>query len=368
MKVLYAPENPTNDEVLDFFRLKRQSSLEDVKKAYRRLQLIYHPDKHADASKIDRETATRNSQTINRLYIMLPDVLRDEIQKKRRERKFTKKQRRTKNWPKAPRRRPPTKKQYAHCKTKPSQTPPTRDNSTLERPSKPSHISKNHANYDDYEPMDHNETEKQIRAGVQCLVNSFVRKLRNRVSERKTQQTRFAEFISRQKNKRVNQLVTRFIRKLRDSIRQKRAREEELVKLAARRRSERAQRQAELKEYKRPEFRRRLYLKSALRNIFQLKDWMICNVEHREEICREWSTCFEFFEEQRYFLWCLASELITNSRRYKQCFRIHLLSSISFCDNAELSRRIKDISKKWMKWNLYDSEFFEYLTTFNPHH
>ena len=452
MKLLYASEYPTNDEVLNFFGLQRTPSFEVTKKAFHRLQLLYHPDKHAGASSIDKETATRNSQTINRLYDMLPEVIRQEIRKERRnekrnenrkkkeetkekrkkeetnqnvnkeetnpnknkkepnekqkkeetninenkeetkkkkqkeetntnennektkektkrntkpnmynERKFTKLLRRTKNWPKKPRhQRPKTPKQYAHIKTKPQQSKPP----TIVQISTTSSASKN---------------DRETRAGT--VTAHYSRCFSMRTTATLLPQTTTSgevpknhanfddfskdlqEFKSRQKNKRVFLLVKRFIKKLRNSLREK-----ELIKRAEMRQSERTHRQAELKEFIRSEFRRRLYLVSNLGNIEMLKDWMVANVEHCEEICREWSKCFQLYAEKRYFLWCLASELITHNRRYKSCFRIHLLSRISFCDDAKQSRKIKDIIKYWMKWRLYDDEFFEYLNTFHQQH
>ena len=79
-----------DDPILQFFpdqevdlyavlQLKQDASLDDVKKAYRRLALKYHPDKHATASDDAKKDASIKFQQIGFAY----SILSDEKKRKR---------------------------------------------------------------------------------------------------------------------------------------------------------------------------------------------------------------------------------------------------------------------------------------------
>lgn len=53
--------------------LGRDAKVEDIKKAYRRLALVYHPDKHASASQDTKDEASRKFQQIGFAYAVLSD-------------------------------------------------------------------------------------------------------------------------------------------------------------------------------------------------------------------------------------------------------------------------------------------------------
>lgn len=56
--------------------LGRDAKVEDIKKAYRRLALVYHPDKHASATQDARDNASRKFQQIGFAYAVLSDEKR----------------------------------------------------------------------------------------------------------------------------------------------------------------------------------------------------------------------------------------------------------------------------------------------------
>ena len=56
--------------------LGRDVKAEDIKKAYRRLALVYHPDKHASAAQDARDDASRKFQQIGFAYAVLSDEKR----------------------------------------------------------------------------------------------------------------------------------------------------------------------------------------------------------------------------------------------------------------------------------------------------
>ena len=53
--------------------LGRDVTAEDIKKAYRRLALVYHPDKHASAAQDAKDDASRKFQQIGFAYAVLFD-------------------------------------------------------------------------------------------------------------------------------------------------------------------------------------------------------------------------------------------------------------------------------------------------------
>ena len=72
-------------EGVDLFavlRLDQSATLDNVKKAYRRLALIYHPDKHATASDDAKADASLKFQQVGFAYT----VLSDDKKRKRYER------------------------------------------------------------------------------------------------------------------------------------------------------------------------------------------------------------------------------------------------------------------------------------------
>ena len=72
-----------NDPITQFFpgeeevdlyavlSLENDASLESIKKAYRKLALIYHPDKHATSSKKAKEDASTKFQQVGFAYSVL---------------------------------------------------------------------------------------------------------------------------------------------------------------------------------------------------------------------------------------------------------------------------------------------------------
>ena len=79
-----------DDPILQFFpdqdvdlyavlQLKQDASVDDVKKAYRRLALKYHPDKHASAGDDAKKDASIKFQQIGFAY----SILSDEKKRKR---------------------------------------------------------------------------------------------------------------------------------------------------------------------------------------------------------------------------------------------------------------------------------------------
>jgi DnaJ family protein C protein 9 len=58
------------------FELKSDASADDIKKAYRRSALRFHPDKHATADESDRESALRKFQQVGFAYGVLGDEKR----------------------------------------------------------------------------------------------------------------------------------------------------------------------------------------------------------------------------------------------------------------------------------------------------
>ena len=56
--------------------LGRDAKGEDIKKAYRRLALVYHPDKHASATQDTRDDASRKFQQVGFAYAVLSDEKR----------------------------------------------------------------------------------------------------------------------------------------------------------------------------------------------------------------------------------------------------------------------------------------------------
>lgn len=56
--------------------LEHDVTTEDIKKAYRRLALVYHPDKHASAAQDVKDNASRRFQQIGFAYAVLSDEKR----------------------------------------------------------------------------------------------------------------------------------------------------------------------------------------------------------------------------------------------------------------------------------------------------
>lgn len=66
----------SGDEEVDLYTvlsLDRNATLDAIKKAYRRLALVYHPDKHATASERVKEDASTKFQQIGFAYTVLSD-------------------------------------------------------------------------------------------------------------------------------------------------------------------------------------------------------------------------------------------------------------------------------------------------------
>lgn len=56
--------------------LERDAGVEDIKKAYRRLALVYHPDKHVSTIQDVKDDASRKFQQIGFAYAVLSDEKR----------------------------------------------------------------------------------------------------------------------------------------------------------------------------------------------------------------------------------------------------------------------------------------------------
>jgi DnaJ family protein C protein 9 len=68
-----------NVDLYDVLGISNDASLDDVKKAYRRLALIHHPDKHATASNVAKEAASLKFQQVGFAYAVLGDENRRKI-------------------------------------------------------------------------------------------------------------------------------------------------------------------------------------------------------------------------------------------------------------------------------------------------
>jgi hypothetical protein len=56
--------------------LSRTANADDLKKAYRKLSLAWHPDRHASGTDVQRLEAERRFKLINQAYVAIGDVLR----------------------------------------------------------------------------------------------------------------------------------------------------------------------------------------------------------------------------------------------------------------------------------------------------
>lgn len=71
------PDNVNLYEVLELSSSSSDASVEDIKKAYRRLALSYHPDKHhSAASESERAEKSRKFQQVGFAYTILSDATR----------------------------------------------------------------------------------------------------------------------------------------------------------------------------------------------------------------------------------------------------------------------------------------------------
>lgn len=69
---------PDSDSVdlYDVLTVKSDASVEDLKKAYRRLALLHHPDKHANASEDAKAASSLKFQQVGFAYAVLNDEKR----------------------------------------------------------------------------------------------------------------------------------------------------------------------------------------------------------------------------------------------------------------------------------------------------
>lgn len=63
-------------DLYNVMQIASNATQEDIKKAYRRLALIHHPDKHAQATDKDRAAASLKFQQIGFAYTVLGDEKR----------------------------------------------------------------------------------------------------------------------------------------------------------------------------------------------------------------------------------------------------------------------------------------------------
>jgi DnaJ family protein C protein 9 len=65
-------------DLYDVLHLKNTATADDIKKAYRRLALVYHPDKHATATDQTKADASLKFQQIGFAYAVLSDEKRKD--------------------------------------------------------------------------------------------------------------------------------------------------------------------------------------------------------------------------------------------------------------------------------------------------
>jgi DnaJ family protein C protein 9 len=63
-------------DLYNVFSLTSDASPEEIRKAYRRLALVYHPDKHNTASEVAKAEASAKFQQIGFAYAILSDKAR----------------------------------------------------------------------------------------------------------------------------------------------------------------------------------------------------------------------------------------------------------------------------------------------------
>src|ERR1700712_1182004 len=56
--------------------LSRTASAEDLKRAYRKLSLAWHPDRHASKPDSERQEAERRFKIVNAAYVTVGEILR----------------------------------------------------------------------------------------------------------------------------------------------------------------------------------------------------------------------------------------------------------------------------------------------------
>jgi DnaJ family protein C protein 9 len=70
----FTPEEATFPDLLyTTLQLDRSASSADIRKAYRRLALLHHPDKHSSKSQSEKDEAARLFQRIGFAYAILSD-------------------------------------------------------------------------------------------------------------------------------------------------------------------------------------------------------------------------------------------------------------------------------------------------------
>ena len=67
------------DNLYNILGIDKNASEQDIKKAYRKMSLKYHPDRVASKSKEEQETAAEMMQNINKAYEILSDSKKKEI-------------------------------------------------------------------------------------------------------------------------------------------------------------------------------------------------------------------------------------------------------------------------------------------------
>lgn len=68
--------DPEDIDLYATLGLTKDAKAEDLKKAYRKLALIYHPDKHANSSESAKEEASAKFQQVGFAYAVLSDETR----------------------------------------------------------------------------------------------------------------------------------------------------------------------------------------------------------------------------------------------------------------------------------------------------
>lgn len=68
--------DPESVDLYNVLNVNHEATAEDIRKAYRRLALVHHPDKHANASESAKADASLKFQQVSFVYAVLGDEKR----------------------------------------------------------------------------------------------------------------------------------------------------------------------------------------------------------------------------------------------------------------------------------------------------
>lgn len=83
-KARFALERSQSDNYYDILEIDRTAAVEDIKKSYKKLALIHHPDKHSNAS----DNETKEQQEIFKKISVAYEVLSDPVKRRAYDRKI----------------------------------------------------------------------------------------------------------------------------------------------------------------------------------------------------------------------------------------------------------------------------------------